>query len=152
MKKIIVTITFLVLAFSANAQLKKGSKEKIKALKIAFITEQLELTEAEAQKFWPLYNKFDNNMMDLRYKERIALKKKLKELGGIEIIKEKDAKEITEKIIALDKAAYQNKQDFFDEVTQVLSYKKMLRLEIAEKEFHRKLLRKYREKKDKTKK
>lgn len=150
-KKITLTVAFLFLAISANAQIKKGSKEKIKALKIAFITEQLALTETEAQKFWPLYNKYDNEKTDLHIKERYTLKKKMKELGGIDALQEKDAKEITEKIIALNKAAYKNKQDFFNEITQVLSYKKMLRLEIAEKEFHRKLLRKYRGKKEKTK-
>ncbi len=36
--------------------------EKIEALKIAFITQKLELSSEEAQKFWPVYNQYENEM------------------------------------------------------------------------------------------
>ena len=32
--------------------------EKVQALKIAFITQKLQLTSAEAEKFWPVYNQY----------------------------------------------------------------------------------------------
>lgn len=39
--------------------LKKGEgREKIKALYIAYMTQELELTETEAQKFWPVHDQF----------------------------------------------------------------------------------------------
>lgn len=144
MKKITFIISFLLITLSVNAQFKRGSKEKIKALKIAYITEQLNLTESEAEKFWPLYNKFDEEMMSLRLQERINIKKKIKELGGIEALSENDAKNISEKMLTLDKAIYITKQTFYNKLTNVISYKKIIKLEIAEKDFHRKLLRKYR--------
>ena len=38
------------------------NKEKLKAHKIAFITDRLQLTPAEAEKFWPVYNEHEAAM------------------------------------------------------------------------------------------
>jgi hypothetical protein len=51
-----------VMAQNANSQ----RTEKIKALKIAFITQKLQLTSAEAEKFWPVYNQYDNEIRQVR--------------------------------------------------------------------------------------
>jgi len=51
-----------VMAQNANSQ----RTEKIKALKIAFITQKLQLTSAEAQKFWPVYNQYENEIRQVR--------------------------------------------------------------------------------------
>ncbi|MEP7230652.1 MAG: hypothetical protein ABI691_10400 [Ginsengibacter sp.] len=36
--------------------------ERVQALKIAFITQKLGLTSEEAQKFWPIYNQYDQEV------------------------------------------------------------------------------------------
>lgn len=44
----------------------KGQREeKVKALKIAFITQRLQLTSEEAQRFWPVYNQYDKEIQKL---------------------------------------------------------------------------------------
>jgi hypothetical protein len=71
MNKITLIIT-LLLTMNVVAQ-SPEKRERIKALKVAFITEKLELTESEAQKFWPIYNTFEENMHNFRkdfYKNR----------------------------------------------------------------------------------
>lgn len=40
--------------------------EKIKAEKISFFTEKLNLTPSEAQVFWPVYNEFEKKRFDLQ--------------------------------------------------------------------------------------
>jgi hypothetical protein len=40
--------------------------EKVQALKIAFITQKLQLTSVEAEKFWPVYNQYENEVRSLR--------------------------------------------------------------------------------------
>ena len=40
--------------------------EKVQALKIAFITQKLQLTSGEAEKFWPVYNQYENEIKSLR--------------------------------------------------------------------------------------
>ncbi|MEP6713021.1 MAG: hypothetical protein ABJA37_11415 [Ferruginibacter sp.] len=41
-------------------------EEKIQALYIAYITQQLKLTEDEAQKFWPVHAQYDNEIKAVR--------------------------------------------------------------------------------------
>lgn len=40
--------------------------EKVQALKIAFLTQKLHLTSGEAEKFWPVYNSYENEIKQLR--------------------------------------------------------------------------------------
>ncbi|HMT96851.1 MAG TPA: hypothetical protein PKC62_09205 [Ferruginibacter sp.] len=68
MKKILLTsIFFLGMLLPLFAQ-PGGDKpandpgQKIQALYIAFISRELKLTEAEAQKFWPVHTEFDNEV------------------------------------------------------------------------------------------
>lgn len=68
MKKFILTLilftgTFsLVKAQDTRLDTKEGRYEKIQSLKIAFITQKLELTADEAQKFWPVYNLYETDI------------------------------------------------------------------------------------------
>lgn len=60
MKRIISLAMALALvcgaAFAQNNDRKDGWMEKIRSAQIAMITSELDLTEAEAQAFWPVYN------------------------------------------------------------------------------------------------
>ncbi len=38
----------------------KAMKDKFRADKVAFLTTRMDLTPAEAEKFWPVYNEFDS--------------------------------------------------------------------------------------------
>jgi hypothetical protein len=72
MKKLLLILTVFVGSFSvAKAQddiPADGAKrqEKIEALYIAFVTEKLQLTPDEAQKFWPLHTQFRNEIKALK--------------------------------------------------------------------------------------
>jgi hypothetical protein len=56
MKKILLFLSvFVGISYICAAQ---PPREKIKALKVAFITKELNLTSGEAEKFWPVYNEY----------------------------------------------------------------------------------------------
>lgn len=63
MKRIVFYIIVFISSFySSHAQDGTGDvgkKERIKALYVAYVTRELNLTEAEAQKFWPVHAQFD---------------------------------------------------------------------------------------------
>ena len=44
----------------------EGRGDRIESLRIAFISQSLSLTPEEAQKFWPVYNQFHNDLKSLR--------------------------------------------------------------------------------------
>ena len=143
LNKKILTFLFLILgSFFTQAQTRKGNAEKIRAFKVAFLTEKLNLTEEEAQDFWPLYNVYDKKMMQLRREERYSIKKKIKDSGGLDSLSEKESRLFFDKIKSVAKLQYETKNDFYNKLPKVLPYKKILQLEIAEYEFHRKLIRK----------
>ena len=54
-KFLLILFLFVSSAYICSAQ--KG-KDDINAVKIAYITNQLNLTPAEAQQFWPIYNRY----------------------------------------------------------------------------------------------
>lgn len=68
MKKYLLLMFSLCTFLIVNAQKKGGNDDgnKIQALKIAFITQKLDLTTAEAQKFWPVYNEYDDEVKSLK--------------------------------------------------------------------------------------
>ena len=47
-------------------------RDKIEAARIAYITDQLQLTPAEAEKFWPIYREFADKRREIRRELRDA--------------------------------------------------------------------------------
>ena len=147
MKKITyILILFLSITSVIAQKKKKFNKKKFRAYKVSYLTEQLDLTEKEAEKFWPIYNAYDKKIHKLRYKERYILGREVKEAGGVDSLSEKKSEEIAKKIMSSKKEAYKLTSTFFSKLPRILSYKKILKLEIAEKSFHSKLIRKLRKK------
>lgn len=66
MKKFLLFLFTLSSFLMVNAQKKGNGEEKIKALKIAFITQKLDLKASEAQRFWPVYNLYEEEVIKLR--------------------------------------------------------------------------------------
>ena len=46
------------MAFSAQAQPGKRM-ERIHAIKVAYLTDKLQLTSEQSEKFWPIYNRYE---------------------------------------------------------------------------------------------
>ncbi|WP_395046043.1 sensor of ECF-type sigma factor [Flavobacterium sp.] len=76
MKKIITLLLLFVCTISFGQDFEKRA-ERIKALRVAFISTKLDLTSQEAEKFWPIFNKFDEKQIFL-YKQKRQLMFKLK--------------------------------------------------------------------------
>lgn len=136
----------MLIPLSVTAQRKNGTPDRFKAFKIAFLSDKLDLTEVEAEKFWPVYNAFDKKMHTYRLKGDFKLNKKLREIGGIDALSEKEAKDIIVKININEQNIFKAKQAFQQKLITILPFKKIIQLKMAEQEFKRKLLRKLREK------
>lgn len=67
MKKTLLILAVFVCFQTAKAQedvnqSPEKKQQNIEALKVAFISKELELTPEEAQKFWPVYNQYSKEM------------------------------------------------------------------------------------------
>ena len=75
MKHLILILIFSVSSFSiVNAQNdnREQKTEKVQALKIAFITQKLELTSDEAQRFWPVYNRYETEIRQVMTENKLS--------------------------------------------------------------------------------
>ena len=55
---------------SADAGNRKTDGSRIEALKIAYLTKKMELSTEEAQRFWPVYNKYSAEIRQTRMDQR----------------------------------------------------------------------------------
>jgi len=152
MKKSITFIAIcLFCVLTSTAQTREESREKIKALKIAYLTEQLSLTTEEAQKFWPIYNTYDKEQNNLRINYKATLRKTIKSTEEIDNLSETDAKKLIALKLLTDKKLYEAQKDFIGKMEGVISSKKIIKLQISEMDFARKLMKKYRKKRPDSK-
>ena len=113
-------------------------REKIKTLKVAFITERLSLTSEEAQAFWPIYNEHEKSTQQIRRKERLEIQSKLMDM---ELLTQAEAGRLLSQLVALEEEKKDLHIAFINRMSQVISPKKTLLLIKAEEDFRRRLLR-----------
>jgi hypothetical protein len=147
MRKIIFTI--LVLLISAHTFGQRGEKmrERLKAQKVAFITEKLNLTADEAQKFWPIYNAHEKEMEMLRHNSR----EKQHRLN-IEHLTEAEAKAALTEMVAFENEEHRLKTDLIHSLSTAIPAKKIILLRKTEWEFKKIVLEEMRKRRDKFRK
>ena len=135
-------ITFLALLFSATFYGQAAKKEKIKALKIAYITKDLNLSTSEAEKFWPIYNAFEEKQFDLRM---VKLRKVRSELKSkpIDNFSDAEANSLLTQIDQLENESHENKKKLIADLRKIISPVKILKLKQAEDNFNKTLLKQY---------
>ncbi|KFF05377.1 hypothetical protein [Flavobacterium reichenbachii] len=143
-KNILPLILFL-LSFSFYGQKTDEKREKIKAFKVSFLTTELELTSTEAEKFWPIYNAYDDKQFELRHLKMKTYLRKLDD-DNINSITEKEAVTLLSQMESTDKELYLLKEKYMSNLKKILSAKKILKLRKSEDDINRKLLQQYRDK------
>ncbi len=143
--KIIFPILFLLITSISFAQGFRDKKDKVKALKVAYITEQLDLTTEEAQKFWPIYNTFDDKQAELRHEKMRAILDRF-EPGSVEKLSEKEASALLTQMEAIEENLFTLRKKFIKDLQGVISAKKIIKLKKSEEDFNRRLLKQIREK------
>lgn len=136
MKKIIIILCIALTSWSTFSQ-HSEKREKIKSLKVAFITERLELKETEAQKFWPIYNAYETKKDEQR---RMGYDRH-KQIS--EDMTEAQAKAILKDLIAFEKEREHLRSNYIESLLKVMPAKKIIQLKFAEEEFNRKMLHEY---------
>ena len=61
---ILAVAVCMMLSIGLHAQ--SSPKEKVEAMRVAFITNRLELTPDQSRQFWPIYNSYRHDLAQLR--------------------------------------------------------------------------------------
>ena len=139
----IILIGILITTTTFYGQ-RRPDREKIKTLKVAFITERLDLSSSEAETFWPAYNAHQKQMNSFRKTERSEIREKL---NNIYAISDQEAEELLNKFMKLEEEKQKERKSFFAEIKKSITAKKTILLIKAEEDFKRRLIKQYRHKK-----
>lgn len=149
MKKQFITLFLLLVAvsfsYSQKGKMHKEKQEQIKSLKVAYITNELDLTADESAKFWPIYNTFEDKQQELKKQKLKGYLKRMDE-ESIDNIPEKEAVAMLNQIESAEEELHQLRKKFILNLKAVLPAGKILKLKRAEEGFNRKLLQQYRDK------
>lgn len=142
MKKLFTCMILMTLSLISIAQNnpektnKQQLLEKIEAQRSAYITSKLDMTSDESTKFWPLYNEYS--------RKRMELKKEYKAQNADNLSEQESRMELDEQIESQEKALAL-KKSYYEKFKAVLPAAKLAKLESAEQEFRREILRQIKE-------
>jgi hypothetical protein len=105
------------------------ARERIRAAHAAYITERIELTADEAEKFWPVYREF--------LEKRRVLRQEMRE----DRRSETDQSKQLERDLELKQQELNLEKEYTHQLGKIISPEKLVKLREAEMDFRRLLLR-----------
>ncbi len=144
MKNVILILCLIVSIVSGamaqeratTEQMPGRMKERIESYRIAFLTERLNLTPEQAEKFWPIYNQFTD--------QRKALRKSVakKDVG---VMTDAEVEKFLAETLSVEEKELALKKEYYQKLRSVINIRQIARLQRAEQEFKAQLLRKAKE-------
>ncbi|NND88094.1 MAG: sensor of ECF-type sigma factor [Flavobacteriaceae bacterium] len=148
MKTIYLIIAIFIGITTVQAQ--DSRYDKIKALKTAHITQELDLSSEEAQEFWPIYNVYEQKMWSIRKRERREIMEKIKKVG-LDNMTNAEANGLIDIAIELEELQLSERKQLIRQLQTILPPKKIIKLKKAEEDFKKQLLERYRQKRSQDK-
>ena len=142
---IILSVMFVFMNFAVKAQQKESHEarmEKYRTEKVSFLTTRLDLTRAEAEKFWPIYNEMEKERWEAQ-KSRRNLENKVSEAE--ESLSENEVINLTRDFAGSMQKEGALMSSYNERLLKVLPPKKVLNLYKTENEFRMHMIKKYRD-------
>lgn len=141
MKKNTLYLLFFLLILGGKALAQRPGqqidRERLQAARIAFITTRIDLKPEQAEKFWPVFNEFND--------KRESIMRQIASLNrGAPDISEEEAKSRIMQRFQLEEKIIQEEKAFVSEVSKVLSYKQILLLNNVTRDFARQIYQRQR--------
>lgn len=145
MKYLLIAMAMFLSLGSVSSQKPKGDKmnDKIEAQKIAFITNTLDLTPEEAEKFWPLYNEYNA--------KRKELKPEAKDRKNPKELSEEEANSLIDFFFDNEQKRLNLQMNYYKRFQAALPASKVVKLHFAERKFKQKLLKKINKRREQKK-
>jgi len=137
-------ILILVLFGMSHLGFSQGNeaREKIEAARIALITDRLGLTPDQAEKFWPIYNEYDQKRRGLSRELQNA-----RNQVDITNITEEQSQNLMNLSLNIKERQIQLERQYAQRLTNIITAQQLLSLKKAEDDFRRMILRRLEERK-----
>ena len=128
-----------VMAFAQDPEAMK----KIEAARIALITERLNLTPEQAEKFWPVYREYTQQRQQLRDEL-----KELKRTSENPQMNDEESKKVLERGHQLKERQLSLDKTYNDRLGSVITNNQILQLRRAEEDFRQMIIKRIEKRKD----
>lgn len=137
--KIILLSLFLPVCINAQEEPPETgpAREKIESIRIAFLTDKLDLSPQESQAFWPVYNDFNDELRALRKDHRPP--------RDLATLTDEEAENLVMNHLEMQQKEIDLKRAYVEKLKKVIPIRKIALLEPAEREFKAKLLERIRQ-------
>ncbi|MBS1653000.1 MAG: hypothetical protein JSU07_13425 [Bacteroidetes bacterium] len=119
-----------------------AQNDKLEQLRVTFINKKLSLSISEADKFWPVYNEYQDKIKTIRKNLRIAHRK------NVEVISDSELEELYKLDIKSKQAEADIHKQYIEQIKAIIGLKKTVKLRIAEDEFKKEIIKNIQEKTD----
>jgi Spy/CpxP family protein refolding chaperone len=139
MKKLMIVAVLMFsvqLVFAQNPPAKKG--ERVQAMRVAMLSNALNLDEATAQKFWPIFNAYSDSKKMIQQEKRTYMQT----LGDARNLSDVEIDKALNGMIACAQKEVDLQKKYKTEFLRVISAKQLATLFQAEKDFKELLISK----------
>ncbi len=135
MRKVLFILLVFGVQASSMAQTKEEMKraEKMESLRIAYLTQELDLSTDESQDFWPIYNEYHKELKKIREGMR-------RPENGLADVSEQEAAQLIEQRFNFETQKLALEKEFVQDLEGVISKRKTARLLMAEEKFKKEML------------
>ncbi len=133
MKSLIQVAIVLLISTMSYGQ----NQDKIESFKVAFITQRLNLSSEEAQKFWPIFNALQANLKSIKQSSRNQ--------KPIADMSDDEASRFIKESLDAEQKELTAKQTAYNKFKGVIPARKIAQLRQVEREFKEEMLKKLQE-------
>jgi len=138
--KYLLTIWMSAMFLVGVAQNQPTALEKVEAAKIALITERLNLTPEQAEKFWPIYKEFNDKQRGLRQEFQ-----QMRAGHDPKTASDAENKQMLNKGLQIKQRQLDLEKTYSNRMQQVISTQQLMSLRKAENDFRQMLMQRIRE-------
>lgn len=135
-----VRVILLIVALSSiftNMNAQEDRKEQIERLRVAFISEELDLSTEEAQVFWPVFNIFQDQKRQLEK----DIRKSIRQLEAEALLSEQDVLSLNKKVSENRRSIIRIEEQLIIDLMTILGPERTLKLMSIESEFKKRILK-----------
>lgn len=138
----LIIISITVISFSSAFAQKQGDpRKRIHEEKVVFFNKHLNLSKAEAQKFWPVYNDYQSRKNKILNEKRTLMRYYSENTSNMT---DKEITETLNKYIAFEKRETELLVSYNEKFRSILPDEKVLKIYITEMQFKDYLLKQLR--------
>jgi len=139
MKKSLLAFLILLFCFNFQGHAQEGNTpQQVQTIRKNTYTKVLELTDAESQKFWPIFDEMQAKLNDIKKQSKIE---RLNIVQNYSKLTDAQMERALDNLLTLEQDGLDVKKKYYQKFKKVLPIKKVALLPRADREFKKELLK-----------